>query len=150
MSRSHSRIDVVSERKWEHLFSRRVFYPKCPESANRYDVLDLDLYLWLWYDGSVWTLVVEHKREGVKMKVGPDLLRVLQAQSQADVAVIVHVDGDPAQYATAIGQLGLSVVRTFRLTHTIAARGLARDVLALLDQPWVIRVEPDQTITTMV
>ena len=84
------------------------------------------------------------------MKVSPDLLRVLQTQSQAEIAVIIHVDGDPAQYATTIGQLGLSVARTFRLTRTVAAQGLARDVLALLDQPWVIRVEPDQTITTMV
>lgn len=83
------------------------------------------------------------------MKASPDLLRVLQEQSQAEIAVIVHVDGDPAQYVKAVGQLGLSVARTFRLTHTIAARGLARDVLALLDQPWVTKVEPDQTITTM-
>ena len=84
------------------------------------------------------------------MKVSPNLLRVLQEQSQSEVAVIVHIDGDPAQYVTSLGQLGLSVVRTFRLTHTVAARGLARDVLSLLDQSWVTRVEPDQTITTMI
>jgi hypothetical protein len=84
------------------------------------------------------------------MKASPDLLRVLQRQSQTEMAVIVHVDGDPAQYVTAIAQLGLSVVRAFRLTHTIAARGLAQDVLSLLDQSWVTKVEPDQTITTMV
>ncbi len=83
------------------------------------------------------------------MKASPDLLRVWREQSQAKAAVIVHVDGDPTQYVTAIEQLGVSVVRTFRLTNTIAARGLARDVLSLLDQPWVIRIEADQTITTM-
>jgi hypothetical protein len=84
------------------------------------------------------------------MKVSPDLLRVLQEQSQSQVAVIVHVDGDPAQYVTSLGELGLSVARAFRLTRTIAARGLARDVLSLLDQSWVTKVELDQTITTMV
>jgi len=84
------------------------------------------------------------------MKASSELLRTLREQSQAQVAVIVHVDGDPAQYGAALEQLGMSVIRTFRLTNTVAARGLARDVLALLDQPWITRVELDQTITTMV
>ena len=84
------------------------------------------------------------------MKVSSDLVQALREQLQAQVAVIVHVDGDPTQYGTALEQLGMSVVRTFRLTNTVAARGLARDVLALFDQPWVTRVELDQTITTMV
>jgi hypothetical protein len=84
------------------------------------------------------------------MKASSDLLRALREQLQAQVAVIVHVDGDPTQYGAALEQLGMSVVRTFRLTNTVATRGLARDVLALLDQPWVTRVELDQTITTMV
>jgi hypothetical protein len=83
------------------------------------------------------------------MKTSPGLLRDLQEKPQAKVAVIVHVDGDPAQYATAIGQLGLSIVRTFRLTNTIAIQGLAGDVLSLIDRWWVTKVEPDQTITTM-
>ena len=84
------------------------------------------------------------------MKTSPDLLRVLQEQLQAEAAVIVHVDGDPAQYVAAVEQLGLSVKRTFRLTRTIAVRGLAQDVLSLLEQSWVTKVELDQTITTMI
>jgi hypothetical protein len=84
------------------------------------------------------------------MKASPDLLRVLQGQLQAKVAVIVHVDGDSAQYATMLEQLGMSVVRIFRLTNTVAVRGLAQDVVSLLDQSWVSKVEPDQTMTTMV
>jgi hypothetical protein len=89
------------------------------------------------------------KRGQKKMQVSPDLLQVLHEQPQAEIAVIVHLDGDPKEYVSAIEQLGMSVTRTFRLTHTAAARGLARDVLALLDQPWVVRVEADQTIRTM-
>jgi hypothetical protein len=84
------------------------------------------------------------------MKAGSNLLRILKGQSQAEIAVIVHVDGDPAHYVTATERLGLSVTRTFRLTQTLAARGLAQDVQSLLEQPWVTKVEPDRTITTMV
>jgi hypothetical protein len=94
-------------------------------------------------------LDVGRKRRREQMKTSSDLLQVLKQGSQAEVAVIVHVDGDPAQYTFALEQQGLSIVRTFRLTNTIAARGLARDVLSLLDQPWVTKVERDQTITTM-
>jgi hypothetical protein len=83
------------------------------------------------------------------MQVSPDLLQALQEQPQAEIAVIVHLDGDPAEYVPAIEQLGMSVTRTFRLTNTAAARGLARNVLSLLDQPWVVRIEADQTMRTM-
>jgi hypothetical protein len=111
--------------------------------------LDLDLCLWLWYDEGVWPLSGDVAREKERMKASSNLVHTLREQMQAQVAVIVHVDGDPAQYVSALEQLGVSVVRTFRLTNTVAARGLARDVLALLDQPWITKVEPDQTITTM-
>jgi hypothetical protein len=83
------------------------------------------------------------------VKAGPDLVQAWQENPQAQVAVIVHIEGDPGAYVAAIEQRGLSVVRTFRLTHTIAARGSARGVLDLLDQPWVTKVELDQKITTM-
>jgi len=83
------------------------------------------------------------------VKASPDLIQVWQASPQAQVAVIVHVDGDPGQYVAAIEQRRLAVARTFRLTHTIAASGLACGVLELLDQSWVTKVELDQKITTM-
>ena len=83
------------------------------------------------------------------MKASPDLIRQWQQVPQAQVCVIVHVQGDPRQYVGAIGRLGLSVIRAFRLTNTIAAHGLACCALDLLNESWVRKVEPDQTITTM-
>jgi hypothetical protein len=83
------------------------------------------------------------------MKASPDLIQVWQADPQAEVAVIVHVEGDPGQYVAAVEQGTLSVVRTFRLTRTIAASGTARSVLELLDQSWVTKIELDQEITVM-
>ncbi len=83
------------------------------------------------------------------MKVSPDLIQVWQADPQAQVAVIVHVEGDPAQYVEAVKEHGISVVRTFRLTNTVAGRGPAGRVLELLQAPWVTKVEPDRRITTM-
>jgi hypothetical protein len=83
------------------------------------------------------------------VKASLDLIQVWQADPQAQAAVIVHVDGDPGQHVAAVERHALSVVRTFRLTHTIAARGPACGVLELLDQSWVTKVELDQKITTM-
>ena len=83
------------------------------------------------------------------MKASPDLIQLWQADPQAQVAVIVHVDGDPGKYVAAVEQRTLSVARTFRLTHTIAASGRACGVLELLDQSWVTKVELDQEITIM-
>jgi hypothetical protein len=82
------------------------------------------------------------------MKVDPELEQTLDRAPQADVAVIVHVQGDPAQYTGSIESLGLSVSRVFRLTNTLAVRGESTCVLQLADHPWVIKIESDQEITT--
>ena len=59
------------------------------------------------------------------MKVQPELEQSLRRAPQADVAVIVHVQGDPTQYTPVIEAIGLEVVRAFRLTNTLAVRGAA-------------------------
>jgi hypothetical protein len=82
------------------------------------------------------------------MKVDPELEQTLKRAPQTDVAVIAHVQGDPAQYTSAIEALELAVVRVFRLTNTLALRGPARCVLQLADQSWVSKIESDQRITT--
>ena len=82
------------------------------------------------------------------MKMDPELEQTLKREPQANVAVIVHVQGDSAHYAGSIESLGLSVVRTFRLTNTLAVRGAAFCVLQLADRPWVIKIESDRQITT--
>jgi hypothetical protein len=84
------------------------------------------------------------------MKADEGLVKAWEANPQAEVAVIVHVVGSPEQYKAALADLGMQIGRTFRLTRTIAARGLASSVLGLLQVAWVHKVELDQTITTMV
>ena len=112
--------------------------------------LDLDLVPWVWYDGVVRNFgCARIERKGDRVKASPDLVQAWRADPQAQVAVIVHVDGDPGQYVAAIEQRRLSVARTFSLTRTIAASGPACSVLELLDQSWVTKVELDQRITTM-
>jgi hypothetical protein len=82
------------------------------------------------------------------MKVDQELDQTLKGDPQADVAVIVHVQGDPVQYTSAIEGLELSVSRAFRLTNTLAVHGRAVRVLQLVDQPWVNKIESDRRITT--
>jgi hypothetical protein len=83
------------------------------------------------------------------VKADTDLIEAWRASPQAEVAVIVHIDGAPEEYRTALTDLGIQVGRVFRLTRTVSARGLARSVLDLLQEPWVQKVELDQKITTM-
>ena len=82
------------------------------------------------------------------MKVDPELEQIWQLAPHADAAVIVHVQGEPAQYTSAIEALELSVVRVFRLTNTLAVCGAAFRVLQLVDRSWVYKIESDRQITT--
>lgn len=84
------------------------------------------------------------------MKVSPSLVEEWQQNPERPVAAVVHTRGEPNVHVSAVEELGLSVVRTFRLTHTMAVRGPARSMLSLLDQSWVDKVELDQTIRTKV
>jgi hypothetical protein len=92
-------------------------------------------------------MMVTSNRKEQRMKAGPDLVERWRRDPRSKVAVIVHVRDAPVQYVEGLRKAGLSVTRMFRLTKTIAAQGLAGDVLDLLDMPWVEKVELDQTIT---
>lgn len=83
------------------------------------------------------------------MKVDPELERALKRAPLTDFAVIVHVQGDPAQYTSAMEALELSVARVFRLTHTLAVHGPAFRVLELEDRSWVHKIESDRQITAL-
>ena len=82
------------------------------------------------------------------MRVDPELEQTLERAPHAKAAVIVHVQGDPTQYTGLIESLGLSVVRTFRLTNTLAVVGAASRVLELAKRAWVVKIESDRQITT--
>ena len=89
------------------------------------------------------------RRKVRDMKIAADLLGACESDPEAQLSVIVHVSGPPAQYVDALTAHGVSVERVFRLTSTVAARGPARRVLDLLEEPWVDKIEHDQQITTM-
>jgi len=80
------------------------------------------------------------------VKVSRSLVEVWQQNPEQWVVAIVHIRGEPSTHVQAVEKLGLSVTRTFRLTHTMAVRGPARSVLSLLDQGWVEKVELDQPV----
>ena len=82
------------------------------------------------------------------MKVDPELEQTLKRAPQALVAVIVHVQGDPAHYVGSIESLGLSVARVFRLTNTLAVHGPGFGVSQLAGESWVVKIESDRQITT--
>ena len=83
------------------------------------------------------------------MKASADLIEAWQANPQAEVDVIVHVVPPAAEHEKALVALGMQVGRVFRLTSTISARGLARDALNLLLEPWVTKIELDAEIRAM-
>ena len=80
------------------------------------------------------------------MKASPESLQAWQSDPQAQIAVIVHVAGDARQYVDAVSELGMSGIRAFRLTNTIAARGSARCVLDLLEQVERLTPRPSMRI----
>lgn len=82
-------------------------------------------------------------------KIAPDLLRRMQEEPDAEMRLIVRVDGDPAPAAERLAGGPLRVLRTFTLVPGLAVAGKANDALRLLDEPWVSRVEEDREVRTM-
>lgn len=83
------------------------------------------------------------------LKADADLIATWQADPDSSVAVIIHVGGAAEAHRDKVSAAGLVVDRVFRLTNTVSAHGRSREVLALLEKPWVERVELDRTVTTM-
>ena len=83
--------------------------------------------------------------------IKPDVfLRQLQADPQQSVSVIIRTSADPKARAPQIERLGLTVTRTITLVPSIAATGPAKAVLTLASESWVVSIEPDQPVHTMV
>ncbi len=82
-------------------------------------------------------------------KIMPDLLRQMKAAPDAEMRLIVRVEGDPAPAAARLAGGPVRVLRTFTLVPGLAVAGKARDCLRLLDEPWVSRVEEDRQVRTM-
>jgi hypothetical protein len=83
------------------------------------------------------------------MKAIPAVIKTWRQAPQSRVSVIVHTEGEPTEYVERIQGMGIDVIRIFRLTRTVAAQGAAQDILDLLDETWVVKIEPDQPVSIM-
>jgi len=83
------------------------------------------------------------------VKIKAEFEQRLRADPSAPAAVIVAVDGSPSEFTPRVEEMGLEVHRQYKLRQMLALRGPADAALALLDEPWVLSVKEDQTVTTM-
>lgn len=82
-------------------------------------------------------------------KIMPDLLQRMETDPDAEMRLIVRVDGDPVPAAERLAKGPVRVLRTFTLVPGLAVAGKARDCLRLLDEPWVRQVEEDRPVRAM-
>ena len=65
------------------------------------------------------------------------------------VDLIVRVAGDLEERSATLAERGAEVKRRLRLTGSVAIRCSGRVALALLDESWVERVEPDRPVKAL-
>jgi len=65
------------------------------------------------------------------------------------VDLIVRVNGDLEERSAALEKRGAEVKYRFRLTDSLAIRCTGRVALALLDEPWVKRVQIDRPVKAL-
>lgn len=82
-------------------------------------------------------------------KISPELEQQLRAMPNRTVDLIVRTRGDATPYLEWLAQTNLQVKQQFRLTPGVAVSGPGQEALKLLEQDWVISVEPDSPVSTM-
>ncbi len=81
-------------------------------------------------------------------KIDPAYLQTLQHDPNHSVAVIVKTLPPSKDHTNRAETLGLTVTHTFSLLPAFAATGPASAVMALISEPWVVSIEPDQPVYT--
>ncbi len=79
-------------------------------------------------------------------KIDPTWEHSLRTRPEAEVDVIVRTTSPPPDDPATWEERGLHLRTTFTLVPGVAVTGPAREVLKLLDEPWVIRIEPDREV----
>jgi hypothetical protein len=82
-------------------------------------------------------------------KIDSALRNKLAAEPEQSVALIVRTDGDPTPHLSRLAELGLQVGHLFKLVPGVSVTGQGAAALALLDEPWVLKIEEDRPVTTM-
>ena len=81
--------------------------------------------------------------------ISDDYLKVLQANPEQSVDVIIRTNTDPTANTVQLQSLGLTVTRTYKLISAVAASGPASAVMALASEGWVKSIEPDQEVKAL-
>lgn len=79
-------------------------------------------------------------------KITAEYYETLQSQGEAPVDAIVRVADRANRYRDLLVHRGLEVRRLFTLIPGMAVTGPARVLLDLLDEPWVMAIEPDRPV----
>jgi hypothetical protein len=83
------------------------------------------------------------------VKISPELAQQLRANPADSVDLIVRTRGDVTSRLDWLQNAGLQVKQQFRLAPGVAVRGSGQAALQLLNQDWVLSVEPDAPVSTM-
>ncbi|HEY83727.1 MAG TPA: hypothetical protein G4N96_01245 [Chloroflexi bacterium] len=80
--------------------------------------------------------------------IAPDYLKILQTNPKQSFSVIIRAHNNPQAKAAQLINSGLTITQTFSLIPGFAVTGPASDIITLLDEPWVISIEPDEPVKT--
>lgn len=82
-------------------------------------------------------------------KMHTTFLRYLQQHPRQQIAAIVRCQQISPETERALQQAHLQIERPLHLIKAYAVRGTGKALLALAEEPWIRRIEPDQPVHTM-
>ncbi len=82
-------------------------------------------------------------------KIASEFLQVLKSSPKETFSVIVRSVGNLQANAVKLANSGLAITQTFSLIPGFAVTGPASNIIALLDEPWVISIEADEPVHTL-
>ena len=80
-------------------------------------------------------------------KIEPRLRTKLQTVPLDEVRLIVRVEGEMSAANARLAELGVTVLRSFRLIRAVAVRCSGEQALALLQEPCVRLIEEDRQVS---
>ena len=64
-----------------------------------------------------------------------------------EVRLIIRVKGHMSTATVRLAELGIAVLRSFRLIQAVSVRCSPKQALALLSEPWVQTIEEDRQVS---
>jgi len=82
-------------------------------------------------------------------EIESSLERALASNPAEEVDLILRLESSPPDLMEALEKHGVEVRRRFRLSRSISVRCRGSAALALLDEPWLKRVEDDRPMRAL-